>query len=241
MTRWDRTTAVDYRQLGPQAHVDVMAPLLRDVFGDLHGARALDFGCGPGRLTAPLAELGADHVLALDENEEMVAEARRTVAAAGDDLVHRVTVRAGDERALPVRPGVEAALCSLALMMCATRERLRVTADGLVRSLAPTGVLLLVVTHPCTRASSFPTFHNEVPDDLDYWASGTPYRAVLASSSGGRTAVVTDHHWTIGDYAGAVAAAGGVIHDLREIPAAMDAEGGPMGPPAYLAYLVGRG
>jgi len=51
---------------------------LRKGCGDLRGARALDFGCGNGRLSAWLAGRGAS-VDGVDATEEMLAVARRAV------------------------------------------------------------------------------------------------------------------------------------------------------------------
>ena len=54
-----------------------LAPKLADFAGVLVGQRVLDVGCGPGALTAVLAErLGAEAVSAVDPSEPFVAAAR---------------------------------------------------------------------------------------------------------------------------------------------------------------------
>jgi SAM-dependent methyltransferase len=54
-----------------------LAPKLADFAGVAPGQRVLDVGCGPGALTAVLAErLGAGAVTAVDPSEEFVAAAR---------------------------------------------------------------------------------------------------------------------------------------------------------------------
>jgi SAM-dependent methyltransferase len=60
-----------------------LAAGLLDVLGVARGERALDVGCGPGQLTAPLAErLGAEAVSAVDPSEAYVGACRRAVPGA---------------------------------------------------------------------------------------------------------------------------------------------------------------
>jgi len=55
-------------------------------FGKLERGRALDHGCGVGRLTLPLAR-AFEHVVALDVSETMLAEARANTGGDGLDNV----------------------------------------------------------------------------------------------------------------------------------------------------------
>lgn len=62
------------------------------------GMQALDYGCGPGRLTIPLARAvgSAGEVLALDLQAEMLARVERRAAAAGLANVRTQQAAAGD-------------------------------------------------------------------------------------------------------------------------------------------------
>lgn len=62
------------------------------------GVRVLDAGCGPGRLTLPLAvTVGADgQVLALDIQEEMLSRTRGKVQAAGLNNVQYIQAALGE-------------------------------------------------------------------------------------------------------------------------------------------------
>lgn len=72
-----------------------LAVLFADGAGARRGLTALDVGCGPGALTAVLAErLGAANVVACDPTEPFVAECRRRHPG--------VDVRIGAAEALPV-------------------------------------------------------------------------------------------------------------------------------------------
>jgi ubiquinone/menaquinone biosynthesis C-methylase UbiE len=67
------------------------------------GMRVLDFGCGPGRLTTPIARLVGDggEVLAVDVQPAMLAIVARRVAREGLRNVRTLAAAAGDG-ALPV-------------------------------------------------------------------------------------------------------------------------------------------
>ncbi|MGB0100937.1 MAG: methyltransferase domain-containing protein [Nocardioides sp.] len=71
-----------------------LADQLVELAGVRRGMRALDVGCGPGALTARLADrLGADHVAAIDPSAPFVAAARERCPG--------VDIRQGAAEALP--------------------------------------------------------------------------------------------------------------------------------------------
>lgn len=65
------------------AHVEKVFRLINDNFKDeFKPRRALDFGCGVGRLTLPLAER-AEHAVGIDVSQSMLAEASSNALSAG--------------------------------------------------------------------------------------------------------------------------------------------------------------
>ncbi len=62
---------------------------MRDCFGDLHGKRVLEYGCGEGWITRDLARLGGN-VCAFDISPQAVENTKRTLAAA--QLLDRCSV-----------------------------------------------------------------------------------------------------------------------------------------------------
>lgn len=66
----------------------------REIFGEFHPRSALDFGCGVGRLTRPLAALTGDAV-GVDISQGMLNEARRTIIP-GAQFVERIPARVFD-------------------------------------------------------------------------------------------------------------------------------------------------
>jgi SAM-dependent methyltransferase len=67
-------------QTGRRDVLALMAQIDR-LYGDISTSRALDFGCGVGRLVIPLSEK-FDHVVGVDISEDMIAEARANCAKA---------------------------------------------------------------------------------------------------------------------------------------------------------------
>lgn len=239
---WTRETARAYAELGPQHHVAILRSVIPELLGagNLNGRRVLDFGCGPGRLATFLAESGAARVFAVDQSPDMIEQARAAVGRLDAEIRSRVVVMRGDETDLEGHRDFDAVLSSLALMMCETRERLHSVVRALVSALANDGRLVAVITHPCFRRRDYGTFRYELPDDFDYWRSGAPYEVHLTPDSNGDSAVITDYHWTLEDYAGAFTDCGAVLTRLVELPATRDPDGHPSGPPAYLALRIER-
>ncbi len=98
-----RTLSADMRRkffVSGERHVDLLLQVLRDGFGEFATGKALDFGCGVGRITQALAA-EFDHVIGLDVAPGMLAEAERN---AGQSALTNVDYRNSlDAHALPPR------------------------------------------------------------------------------------------------------------------------------------------
>jgi SAM-dependent methyltransferase len=83
--RTDKLTAEAKRAFfeSGQRYVDFILTTLRDELdASLEGARGLDFGCGVGRLTIPLAR-ACKSIQGVDVSESMLAEARKNTEESG--------------------------------------------------------------------------------------------------------------------------------------------------------------
>lgn len=238
MTRWTQQAAEDYAAVGEQTHVQLFGPRLSQWLGDLRGARVLDFGCGPGRLSTLLLQQGAASVHGIDQSPVMIDAAKCEVEQL--DAADRLTLEVGDETTLPTAEPFDAVLCSLALMMCETQTRLRCAIQGLVDSLRPGGQAAIILTHPCFRRDPYPMFRYDMPKDFDYFRGGTPYRVVIQSSDSESVAEIVDHHWPLSTYMQMLLGAGARITNVAELAAVYDQTNHPVGPPAYLEISVCR-
>lgn len=107
---------------------------------DIPLASALDFGCGVGRLTLPLARR-AEHVTACDVAPELLARARVHAEEAG---LHNITFVRNDE--LDTLPdGRFTFICSLLVFQYVPRPAGYTIIRNLLRLLAPGGVAMLHV------------------------------------------------------------------------------------------------
>lgn len=161
--------------------VALEGPAMRAWFGPVRGRPVLDLGCGTGRHTLALAELGAEPIVALDQSPEMLAIAQRKLTGHPVQFVrHALPSR------LPLRDGtfdlvamglVAEHVADLAALM---REAARV--------LAPGGRCLLSALHS------------------ERSASGQTAR-FIDPQTGHRRPILT-HHRTSEDHRSAGAAAG---------------------------------
>jgi SAM-dependent methyltransferase len=105
-------------------------------------SRALDFGCGVGRLLIPLARR-CDVATGVDVAEAMLAEARRNCAARGIENVHLVR---GDDRLAGAAGSYDFVHSYIVFQHIPVRRGERITRE-LVARLAPGGVGVLHYTY----------------------------------------------------------------------------------------------
>ena len=118
-------------------------PVLWRMLGDVEGKTIVDAGCGPGWLSAKLAQRGA-HVSPVDYAPGMVAHAQARfdrlgldLHAAIDDCCHLDTIEDQSQDAL------------VSVYVLQDLERFREAAETFHRVLKPGGIAVLVFGHPC--------------------------------------------------------------------------------------------
>jgi ubiquinone/menaquinone biosynthesis C-methylase UbiE len=126
----------------PNPLIDAEEPVVRGYLADIPSGRSVDLGCGTGRLTRFLVDLGHD-VVGIDRSLEMLSVADASVTPA--------TFLRGDMLHLPLADAtVDLATCSLALTHVAD---LRDPLSEIARVVRPGGSAILSDIHPLAVAT----------------------------------------------------------------------------------------
>jgi SAM-dependent methyltransferase len=129
----------------------------RKHFGALQTGRALDFGCGVGRLTIPLARRFSNAV-GVDISEDMMAEAKRNCAVF---QIENAEFLSSDDNLSKVTGLFDLVLSYIVLQHLPLDKGMKL-ADRLLGMLAPGGVAVL---HFTTRR-----LNDNTTDKIRYWA-----------------------------------------------------------------------
>lgn len=124
-----------------EAAADKLVGFAEECFGSLSRDRALEFGCGVGRLLLPLSRRFSE-VTGLDVSESMLGEAR---ANCRRHRVHNVTLLPSDDACSAAGTDYDFVLSYLVLQHIPVRRGERIVRELLAR-VAPGGVAALHVT-----------------------------------------------------------------------------------------------
>jgi len=181
----------------------------RDVFFELlpaPGRRTLDLGCGEGRLSRDLKELGHD-VVGVDLSPTLLAAARSADAS--------IETRLADAAALPFGDGAFDLV--VAFMSLQDVENLDGAVAEIGRVLEPGGRLCVAIVHPLNSAGYFVNEEEGSPFEIEGSYLAPSYYADEISRDGLELTLVSAHR-PLETYVRAVARAGLVIEALREPP-----------------------
>jgi 2-polyprenyl-3-methyl-5-hydroxy-6-metoxy-1,4-benzoquinol methylase len=131
----------------------LIEPATERLLGVRTGDTILDIACGAGRFARRMADLGA-RVLAFDQSEAFVARARERTPPTAQIEYHVASVDAV-ETLLAGFYRIDKAVCTMAIMDMA--EVLPLFAM-LSKRLAPEGIFVFSVTHPCFHSADVQRF-----------------------------------------------------------------------------------
>jgi ubiquinone/menaquinone biosynthesis C-methylase UbiE len=175
------------------------------LLGDVTGRPVLEVGCGAGQCSRWLSSRGARPV-GLDISERQLQHSRRIDGRTG----HRVPVVLGTATALPFADAsfdvVFSAFGALQFVQDAGRA-----VDEAARVLRPHGVLAFSVSHPVRWCLPDDPTSEGLVVSSSYW-DRTPY---LEEDETGHV-TYAEHHRTVGDWVGLLAAAGFRVTGLVE-------------------------
>ena len=136
---WDALAADPDAYVGdPERGRSELQGLFERLGADPHGGTCVEVGCGPGRMTAALAER-FDHVVAVDVSPAMVERAREAVP----DPRVEFKVVSGDRLDGVASGGADALVCYLVLQHLPKRESVVTYLSEFARVLAPDGEALI--------------------------------------------------------------------------------------------------
>lgn len=170
--------------------------------------RILDYGCGPGKVAARLAERGAV-VTAVDVSEEMLKIAR--TRRAHPNIEYR-RIEGGDLSSL-AGSGFDAAITCYVMINNADEEHIRRIMRSVHDVLAPGGSFFVLDTNPDTTGIEFSTFRSG--EAGQFYGYGAP-RKVWLRLPDGSDLILDDHHWPKEMYLSALEAAGFMKVDIVE-------------------------
>lgn len=182
------------------------------------GAKSLlDYGGGDGELARACAAMPLERIVTYDLSPEITALAAR--ASRDHETVH-VAARTGD-----LAGGTfDVVTCNGVWMCWTTEEACVANLSEIRRLLAPEGMLLGSVTHPCFRDRSFATYRTDF-DMARYLDDGAAFRVKVFD--GEREVELADTHWSLTAMSRQLRASGLQLTDLEEIADASGAAGSP--------------
>jgi SAM-dependent methyltransferase len=140
--RPDAEVLESFFESGERHVASVLEHIRKHIVADFQPRRALDFGCGVGRLVIPLARVSGE-VVGVDVSEHMLAEARVNVERAG--LANVDLVRSTDD--LRLVEGTFDLIHTFIVMQHISPRRGEVLAERMLEKLEPGGVGALHFTY----------------------------------------------------------------------------------------------
>jgi SAM-dependent methyltransferase len=194
--QWARTPGLDSYW---RYHRDQFLRLLPSA-----GRQTIDIGCGEGRLTRHLKQLG-HRIIGIDASPSMVAAARESDQA--------MDLRVGDAAALPIEDA--SADLAVAFMSLHDIDPVNQAVREIARILEPGGRLCFAIVHPMNSAGRFERRAADAPFIIE----GNylhPFSYSDTVRRDGLTVTIHSQHRPISFYFAALEEAGFVVEALRE-------------------------
>jgi SAM-dependent methyltransferase len=175
-----------------QIGFDAVAKLL----GDIRGKTFLDFGCGTGRSAGFLKELGAQHVYAVDHDQNMIDQALSR-------KLHGVTFLRIDGPVPLPDASIDGAVSMNVFIEIRTLAAMTGACAEIARTLRPDAPFVLESSSPMAFGHTFRNFSYPHAGPL---RSGETTPCIVTAPGG--QFVIEDTYWTEDDYVDAIEQAG---------------------------------
>ena len=203
---YDAADAERYKKLGIEGTTYAVAfEGIEDLLGNIKGQRVLDYGCGPGRSAKFLKGLGAETVVAVDNNEHMIDTAR--VEADPEIECHLI------KDSIPVGEGtVDAALSNYVFLEIGDKSEMKKICSEIYRVLKPNGTFVLSTVNPESFGHEFKTYRH---DERIEYKSGDKVGCTV-KTEGGEIRIEEDFYWQEEDFREAFEEAGFKILNIEK-------------------------
>ncbi len=215
ISRWDKRAAEltrSYTSQGDRHREVLLNPVLLELIGPVEGKRILDAGCGEGYLSRILAKAGAS-VVAVDYSRKMLEIARDRTQKNLD-----ISYKHGNMGNLSFLKDMwfDIVVSNMVLGDLPRHERAIAEAN---RVLAPNGIFIFSIPHPCFSTPACGWVKNEEGEKL-YWkvdryfeevAIELPYHPAYPQWEG-----ILQYHRTLTSYFRAVVESGFIVEALVE-------------------------
>lgn len=199
---------------GSRHHTALAIPLAMELLALSPGEAVIDLGCGPGVTAPSIAATGA-RLTGIDLSPRLIEVARRNHRAHGSFQV-------GDVTRLKALPGLRPASFDAALFLLSIQD-IEPLADAVAAAswvLKPRGRLAIVMLHPCFRVPRQSGWGWDEKRGLQFRRldSYLTRLAVPMQAYPGGGGTTRSFHRPLAEYMSALARAGFVLTDLREVP-----------------------
>lgn len=216
MSGYDRGLAEAFVAVGDDRRRTLFPRILQRI-RERDARSVLDYGGGDGELARLCVSLPLQHVATYDLSPEMNALARQ---ASGEHPTVRVV-----EHTEELREGsFDVVTCNGVWMCWPTEEACIANLSEMRRLLAPGGILLASVTHPCFRDRQFATYRTDF-DMSRYLDDGRSFRVTVFD--GEREVVLDDTHWSLTAMSRQLVASGLHLSGIEELADSGGAPGSP--------------
>jgi len=211
---WDMSAPV-YVELPDVSNVEINHRAILRHIGECQGMTVLDFGCGGGRLSFALEQLGA-RVVGTDKSGPMIAIAQTTADKLGSGVQFNWML---DNRLDFLSSNIiDVVVANLVFMMSASSKTIADSMKEICRVLKDTGRFMNVITHPCFVDRGAHDYRNVFPDGFDYFREGYAYKFILRDAKGREVDQnFYDHHYTLSTYVRITLESGFDITDFEEL------------------------
>jgi len=216
MSGYRKELTETFVEVGDDRRITVFPRLLNRI-EQCHARSLLDYGGGDGAFASVCTSLALERIVTYDLSEAMNDLAGKRSAA--DPRIESVRSTSG----LP-DGAFDVVTCNGVWMCWPTEENCVRNLREIVRLLAPGGLFLAAVTHPCFRDRPFATFRTDF-DPARYLEDGTPFRVTMFD--GAREVELDDTHWSLSAMTRQLRATDLQLLEILEVPDLGGATGCP--------------